>query len=113
MNLVRLVQFNFYQMIWNIVTFCIAEKHARVTVHPLHVHRLFYTQLYDTTQTIYALKTVMSILEVDGKAFVFASATTSMNMCNTAHQTALRELLIRHRRALSGKDFYGSLTDSE
>ncbi|XP_065057535.1 protein dopey-1-like isoform X2 [Rhopilema esculentum] len=89
------------------------EKHARVTVHPLHVHRLFYTQLYDTTQTIYALKTVMSILEVDGKAFVFASATTSMNMCNTAHQTALRELLIRHRRALSGKDFYGSLADSQ
>lgn len=79
----------------------------------MHVHKLYYTQLYDTTQTIYALKTILAILEVDGKAFVFSSATTSMSMSNTAHQTGLRELLIRHRRALIGKDFYGSLADSK
>ena len=82
-------------------------------MHPLHVHKLFYTQLYDTTQTIYALKTIYSMLNADGKILVFSSATTSMNMCNTAHQIGLRELLIRHRRALIGKDFYGSLADSK
>lgn len=86
---------------------------SRSMVHPLHVHKLFYTELYDTTQTIYSLKTVLSILNADGKDFVFSSATMSMSICSTAHQTSLRELLIRHRRALTGKDFYGSLADSK
>eukprot|EP00794_Sanderia_malayensis_P000522 gene522-1172_t len=88
------------------------EKSSK-PVHPLHVHCLFYTQPYDTTQTMYALKAIMSIVESDGRAFVCAAATTSMNMCNTGHQSGLRELLIRHRRALTGKDFYGSLADSQ
>ena len=62
---------------------------------------------------MYALKTLISILDANGNAFVFSSATTSMNICGTVHQIALRELLIRHRRALTGKDFYGSLVDSK
>ena len=82
-------------------------------MNPLDVHKLFYTQLYDTTQTMYALKTALSILDSNGKAFVFSSARASMNMCGTVHQIGLRELLIRHRRALTGKDFYGSLADSK
>ena len=78
----------------------------------MEVHKLYYTQPYDTTQTMYAFKALLSILDTDGRAFVCSAATTSMSMCNTGHQIALRELLIRHRRALTGKEFYGSLADS-
>ena len=68
---------------------------------------------YNYFFVIEALARVERMMISDGRAFVCASATTSMSMSNTPHQQALRELLIRHRRALSGKEFYGSLDDGE
>ena len=80
--------------------------------HPLLIHKLLYTQHYDTSQCLYALKRISMILKSEGRSFIVAVATTSMSVCNTPHQTLLRELLIRHRRVLSGKEFYGSLAEA-
>ena len=68
-------------------------------------------QQYDTQQCLYTLKRILMILKAEGRAFICATATTSMNVCNTPHQNVLRQLLIRHKRVLSGKDFYGPLVE--
>ena len=60
---------------------------------------------------LYALKRLLLVLNSEGHAFILSAATTSMSVCSTPHQSLLRELLIRHRRVLSGKQFFGSLAD--
>lgn len=90
------------------------HKNSRVKTlptHPLLIHKLLYTQHYDTQQCLYTLRRIILILKSEGRSFICAAATTSMNMCNTPHQAILRQLLIRHRRVLSGNDFYGSLAE--
>lgn len=91
------------------------HKNSRVKTlptHPLLIHKLLYTQHYDTQQCLYTLRRIILILKSEGRSFICAAATTSMNMCNTPHQAILRQLLIRHRRVLSGNDFYGSLAEA-
>jgi len=84
-------------------------KWKTTPTHPLLIHKLLYTQRYDHQQCLHALNHITNVLKDEGRAFICSAATTSMSVCNTPHQSLLRELLIRHRRALSGNEFYGSL----
>ena len=89
------------------------KTRQKTPTHPLLIHKLLYTQRYDHQQCLYALSLVSTVLKDEGRAFICSAATTSMSVCNTPHQSLLRELLIRHRRALSGNEFYGSLADGK
>ena len=89
------------------------KSRQKTPTHPLLIHKLLYTQRYDHQQCLYALSLVSIVLKDEGRAFICSAATTSMSVCNTPHQSLLRELLIRHRRALSGNEFYGSLADGK
>ena len=79
--------------------------------HPLLIHKLLYTDHYDTDLCLYAFSCILAILNCEGRLFICAAATTSVNVCNSPHQSLLRELLIRHRRVLAGNEFYGSLAE--
>ncbi|XP_065649698.1 protein dopey-1 isoform X2 [Hydra vulgaris] len=81
--------------------------------HPLLIHKLLYTDHYDTDMCLYAFRCILAILNCEGRLFICAAATTSVNVGNSPHQSLLRELLIRHRRVLSGKEFYGSLAEAQ
>lgn len=81
-------------------------------VHPLDQHKLLYILHYDSQLTLYAFSTLQTILMRAPHQFVCASSTTSISSSNTPHQEKIKELLIRHRRSLLGKGFYGALYDS-
>ena len=84
----------------------------RSLVHPLDQHKLLYILHYDSQLTLYAFSTLQTILTRAPHQFVCASSTTSISSSNTPHQEKIKELLIRHRRSLLGKGFYGALYES-
>ena len=84
----------------------------RSLVHPLDQHKLLYILHYDSQLTLYAFTTLQTILTRSPHQFVCASSTTSISSSNTPHQEKIKELLIRHRRSLLGKGFYGALYES-
>ena len=84
----------------------------RSHVHPLDQHKLLYILHYDSQLTLYAFTTLQTILMHSPHQFVCASSTTSISSSNTPHQEKIKELLIRHRRSLLGKGFYGALYES-
>lgn len=84
----------------------------RSLVHPLDQHKLLYILQYDSQLTLYAFSTLQTILSRAPHQFVCASSATSISSSNTPHQEKIKELLIRHRRSLLGKGFYGALYDS-
>lgn len=81
----------------------------KALVHPLDQHKLLYILHYDSQLTLYAFSTLQSILSRAPHQFVCASSATSISSSNTPHQEKIKELLIRHRRSLLGKGFYGAL----
>lgn len=84
----------------------------RSLVHPLDQHKLLYILHYDSQLTLYAFSTLQTILSRAPHQFVCASSATSVSSSSTPHQEKIKELLIRHRRSLLGKGFYGALYDS-
>ena len=84
----------------------------RSLVHPLGQHKLLYILRYDYQLILYAFSTLQIILSRAPHQFVCASSSTSISSSNTPHQDKIKELLVRHRRSLLGKGFYGALYDS-
>ncbi|KAH8396651.1 hypothetical protein KR215_001784 [Drosophila sulfurigaster] len=72
-----------------------------------HNHLLLYLAIYDTRQTLYALQTLRNIICCDKRTFLCLSITTSFT------SGSLKQLLIRHRKSISGKGFAGSVSNSE
>lgn len=72
-----------------------------------HNHLLLYLAIYDTRQTLYALQTLRNIICCDKRTFLCLSITTSFS------SGSLKQLLIRHRKSISGKGFAGSISNSE
>ncbi|EDW08811.2 protein dopey-1 homolog [Drosophila mojavensis] len=72
-----------------------------------HNHLLLYLAIYDTRQTLYALQTLRNIICCDKRTFLCLSITTSFS------SGSLKQLLIRHRKSISGKGFAGSVSNSE
>ena len=77
-------------------------------VHPLHTHILLYSQRYDAQRTLYALSTFKSMLAASPK-LVCAMATTSVCHEHSRHLEELHKLLIRHRRSVFGRNFFGEI----
>ncbi|XP_034479479.1 protein dopey-1 homolog [Drosophila innubila] len=75
--------------------------------HLYHNHLLLYLSIYDTRQTLYALQTLRNIICCDKRTFLCLSITTSFT------SGSLKQLLIRHRKSISGKGFAGSVSNSE
>ncbi|ALC42553.1 CG15099 [Drosophila busckii] len=72
-----------------------------------HNHLLLYLGIYDTRQTLYALQTLRNMLCCDRRTFLCLCITTSLS------SGSLKQLLIRHRKSISGKGFAGSVSNSE
>ena len=79
-------------------------------VHPLHTHILLYSQKYDAHRTLYALSTFKSMLAASPK-LVCAMATTSVFNTHSQHLEELHKLLVRHRRSVFGKNFFGEIAN--
>ena len=108
---------------WHYPTFCFSENEhnssgtnapqspppRKSLVHPLDQHKLLYILHFDSQLTLYAFNTLQSILSRAPHQFVCASSATSISSSSTPHQEKIKELLIRHRRSLLGKGFYGAL----
>ena len=77
-------------------------------IHPLHTHILLYSQRYDAQRTLYALSTFKSMLAASPK-LVCAMATTSVCNEHSQHLEELHKLLIRHRRSVFGRNFFGDV----
>ncbi|KAH8337030.1 hypothetical protein KR059_012144 [Drosophila kikkawai] len=75
--------------------------------HLYHNHLLLYLAIYDTRQTLYALHTLRNIICCDRRTFLCLSITTSFS------SGSLKQLLVRHRKSISGKGFDGSVGSSE
>ncbi|KAH8254967.1 hypothetical protein KR038_005084 [Drosophila bunnanda] len=75
--------------------------------HLYHNHLLLYLAIYDTRQTLYALQTLRNIICCDRRTFLCLSITTSFS------SGSLKQLLVRHRKSISGKGFDGSVGSSE
>ncbi|EDW31651.1 GL10846 [Drosophila persimilis] len=75
--------------------------------HLYHNHLLLYLAIYDTRQTLYALQTLRNIICCDKRTFLCLSITTSFS------SASLKQLLVRHRKSISGKGFDGSVGNSE
>lgn len=84
----------------------------RSLVHPLDQHKLLYILRYDYQLILYAFSTLQIILSRAPHQFVCASSSTSIGSSKTPHQDKIKELLVRHRRSLLGKGFYGALYES-
>ncbi|KAH8402027.1 hypothetical protein KR009_009307 [Drosophila setifemur] len=75
--------------------------------HLYHNHLLLYLAIYDTRQTLYALQTLRNIICCDRRTFLCLSITTSFS------SGSLKQLLVRHRKSISGKGFDGGVGSSE
>lgn len=82
-------------------------RHSADTALLYHNHLLLYLAIYDTRQTLYALQTLRNIICCDKRTFLCLSITTSFT------SGSLKQLLIRHRKSISGKGFAGSVSNSE
>ncbi|XP_032590536.1 protein dopey-1 homolog isoform X2 [Drosophila grimshawi] len=85
----------------------ITRHMATDSAHLYHNHLLLYLAIYDTRQTLYALQTLRNIICCDKRTFLCLSITTSFT------SGSLKQLLIRHRKSISGKGFDGSVGNSE
>lgn len=77
-------------------------------IHPFHTHLLLYYSCYDTKQILYCIETLRNIIMAgNSKLFICLSINTCVS------DSALKHLLIRHRKSIFGKGFEGSLTNTE
>ncbi|XP_072162239.1 protein DOP1 homolog isoform X2 [Bemisia tabaci] len=83
-----------------------SSKSADSDIDGIHSHLLLYTNIYDSTRTLYAIQTIKNILLTNARAFLYAAATTSLNA-----RSPLLKLLARHRKSIFGHGFF-SETDS-
>ncbi|KAL7736850.1 hypothetical protein ACLKA6_015684 [Drosophila palustris] len=84
-----------------------SSRQTADAAHLYHNHLLLYLSIYDTRQTLYALQTLRNIIGCDKRTFLCLSITTSFT------SGSLKQLLIRHRKSISGKGFGGSVSNSE
>ncbi|XP_076277872.1 protein DOP1 homolog isoform X2 [Lasioglossum baleicum] len=82
-----------------------------VGVHNLHSHMLLYCGVYDSTRTLYALRTLRNELLTNTRMFLCCAATTGV--CNTTKNTTLLNLLARHRKSVFGRNFHGDVANTE
>ncbi|XP_011306689.1 protein dopey-1 homolog isoform X2 [Fopius arisanus] len=87
------------------------RRASGVGVHNLHSHMLLYCGVYDSTRTLYALRTLRSELITNTRMFLFASATTGIS--NASKTTPLLSLLARHRKSVLGRGFYGDIASTK
>ncbi|XP_015109292.1 protein dopey-1 [Diachasma alloeum] len=87
------------------------RRASGVGVHNLHSHMLLYCGVYDSTRTLYALRTLRSELVTNTRMFLFASATTGIS--NASKATPLLNLLARHRKSVLGRGFYGDVASTK
>lgn len=82
-----------------------------IGVHNLHSHMLLYCGVYDSTKTLYALRTLRNELLTNTRMFLCCAATTSVT--NTTKNTTLLNLLARHRKSVFGRNFHGEIANTE
>ena len=78
-------------------------------VPALQQHILLYVQVYDAQRMLYVLSTIKSILSTNPWPFVCAMSSTSISSTNTPQLVKLQQLLARHKRCITGQDFYSDL----
>ncbi|XP_038049265.1 protein dopey-1-like isoform X2 [Patiria miniata] len=78
-------------------------------VPPLQQHILLYVQVYDAQRMLYVLSTIKAILSTNPWPFVCAMSSTSISSTNTPQLIKLQQLLARHKRCITGQDFYSDL----
>ncbi|XP_066603567.1 protein dopey-1 homolog isoform X2 [Prorops nasuta] len=86
-------------------------KNYGVGVHNLHSHMLLYCGVYDSTRTLYALRTLRNELLTNTRMFLCCAATTGV--ANATKNTTLLNLLARHRKSVFGRNFYGDVANTE
>lgn len=87
------------------------KRNSGVGVHNLHSHMLLYCGVYDSTRTLYALRTLRSELITNTRMFLCSAATTGA--ANSSKNTALLTLLARHRKSVLGRNFYGDVASTK
>ncbi|XP_043286527.1 protein dopey-1 homolog isoform X2 [Venturia canescens] len=87
------------------------KRNSGVGVHNLHSHMLLYCGVYDSTRTLYALRTLRSELVTNTRMFLCSAATTGA--ANSSKNTALLTLLARHRKSVLGRNFYGDVASTK
>ncbi|XP_022089796.1 protein dopey-1-like isoform X2 [Acanthaster planci] len=78
-------------------------------VPPLQQHILLYVQVYDAQRMLYVLSTIKTILSTNPWPLVCAMSSTSISSTNTPQLIKLQQLLARHKRCITGQDFYSDL----
>ncbi|XP_071478733.1 protein DOP1A-like [Diadema antillarum] len=79
------------------------------SLHPLQQHILLYVQVYDEEQILHVLTRLKSILHTCARQFVCAMSSTNISSTNTPQLIKLQQLLARHKRCITGWDFYTEL----
>ena len=87
------------------------KRNSGVGVHNLHSHMLLYCGVYDSTRTLYALRTLRSELVTNTRMFLCSAATTGV--ANSSKNTALLTLLARHRKSVLGRNYYGDVASTK
>ncbi|KAG7202175.1 hypothetical protein KM043_015855 [Ampulex compressa] len=87
------------------------SRNFGVGVHNLHSHMLLYCGVYDSTRTLYALRTLRNELLTNTRMFLCCAATTAV--ANTTKNTILLNLLARHRKSVFGRNFHGDIANTE
>lgn len=87
------------------------RRNSGVGVHNLHSHMLLYCGVYDSSQTLYALRILRNELLTNPRMFLCSAATTALS--NSGRSSALINLLSRHRKSMFGKGFHGDISNSE
>ncbi|XP_076619120.1 protein DOP1 homolog isoform X1 [Colletes latitarsis] len=87
------------------------NRNYGVGVHNLHSHMLLYCGVYDSTRTLYALRTLRNELLTNTRMYLFCAATTGVT--NATKNTTLLNLLARHRKSVFGRNFHGDIVNTE
>ncbi|XP_020283145.1 protein dopey-1 homolog isoform X2 [Pseudomyrmex gracilis] len=88
-----------------------ADRNVGLGVHNLHSHMLLYCGVYDSARTLYALCTLRNELLTNMRMFLCCAATTGVT--NATKNTALLNLLARHRKSVFGRNFHGDIANTE
>lgn len=81
-----------------------------VTVNQLYSHFLLYGGVYDSRRTLYALSSLINIINTEPQKVLFSMATTSISNRLSARSQELQVVCARHRSSLFGKGFYNELS---
>ncbi|KAK0181813.1 hypothetical protein PV327_000009 [Microctonus hyperodae] len=87
------------------------KRSLGIGVHNLHSHMLLYCGVYDSSRTLYALRTLKNELITNTRMFLLAATTTGISNVNKS--TMLLNLLARHRKSVLGRGFYGDITSTK